>query len=687
MKQRHCFECLQYHLSSPLEHGVQVNALGEESQIKRFQTSGSPAFEKTSFAFMVQTETTLLSQTEYLAALLSSIDDSVVATDENFVIQYWNKKAEQLFGYPVADVVGQPGQRFLRFIYNNATRDESLQQLVDMGVWKGKVHFRSKNGMLRLLDVSVTVVRNQSGKTIGYVGVHRDITGQDKAQTSLLTFLSLISLTEDYFFIVDKDLRLAFVDDEINRRLKDIYGYTFSSGENVLRKLPAERRDQIRHCFEKAFSGEKAQYEVPVTTASGKDIWLQATYFPVRDASGVITHACSLVKNITPQKQMEVINDMLYRSRMLFETFMENSPIMSWITDKNGMIKYLNPAYKKNYRLTKDVIGQPLSVVYSPSVASALKENDTIVLQLNKPLKFIESSITPDGVERTYQVIKFPLQTEEGVFVGAWAIDITDENELRRTLSDSLVKLKNSERHLKEALAKELHLNEMKSSFVSMASHEFRTPLSTILSSVYLLEKYTTTEQQPNRMKHTQKMKNSIQHLNSLLDDFLTLGKLDDGKTVAHNNDFDLMQMLQETLEELDMFKKSGQVIQFTFSGSEHVSTDKKFLKNILINLLSNAIKFSAEDKQIHLDVAVENNQVSLSVRDEGIGISETDQENLFQTFFRGRNAQNIQGTGLGLNIVKRYVDLLHGTIDLKSELNKGTKVSIAIPITQLEPI
>lgn len=635
---------------------------------------------------MVKTDTNLLPQTEYLAALLSSIDDSVVATDENFVIKYWNTKAEQLFGYPASEVIGRKGASILRFIYTGQTREQAMQQLMTAGVWKGKLHYRAKDGQLRLLDASVTVVRDQHGKTIGYVGVHRDITGQDKAETSLLTFLSLISLTEDYFFVVDKDLRLAFVDEEINKRLHEIYGVTFAAGEDVVQKLPAERREQIRTCFQKAFLGEKVQYDVPVKTASGRDIWLQATYFPVRDAHGNITHACSLVKNITPQKKMEEVNDMLHRSRMLFETFMENSPIMSWITDKNGLLKYINPAYLKNYKLTKEVIGQPLTAVFSPSVASALKENDTIVYQLNKPLKFIESSITPDGVERTYQVIKFPLQTEEGVFVGGWAIDITDENELRRTLSDSLIKLKNSERHLKEALAKELHLNEMKSSFVSMASHEFRTPLSTILSSVYLLEKYTTTEQQQSRLKHTVKIKNSIQHLNSLLDDFLTLGKLDDGKTFASNNEFDLMQMLQETLEELDTFKKSGQAIHFHFTGTEHVKTDKKFLKNILINLLSNAIKFSAENKDINLDVSLSGQQLLLSVTDEGIGISEADQEHLFQTFFRGRNAQNIQGTGLGLNIVKRYVDLLHGSVALESELNKGTKVTVSIPVTELEP-
>ncbi|HET7896155.1 MAG TPA: PAS domain S-box protein, partial [Flavisolibacter sp.] len=327
---------------------------------------------------MVQSESNLLSQTEYLAALLGSIDDSVVATNENFEIQYWNKKAEELFGCSQEEVIGQRNTNILRFVYTSPTREEAKKILLEKGVWKGRLHNRAKDGTLRLFDVSVTVVRNPQHETIGYVAVHRDITNQDKAETSLSTFLSMLSLTEDYFFVVDKDLNLAFVDDVLNKRNLEMYGVTFSHGENVLKKLPVERREQIRSAFLKALNGEKVQYEVPVKTAKGKQVWLQATYFPVRDQHGVITHACALVKNITPQKQMEEVNEMLYRSRLLFETFMENSPIMSWITDRNGVFKYLNPAFLKNYRINKEVIGQPLSTVFSPSVSSVLLENDTI---------------------------------------------------------------------------------------------------------------------------------------------------------------------------------------------------------------------------------------------------------------------------------------------------------------------
>ena len=259
---------------------------------------------------------------------------------------------------------------------------------------------------------------------------------------------------------------------------------------------------------------------------------------------------------------------------------------------------------------------------------------------------------------------------------------MTEESQLRRSLSESLDKLKQSEKHLKDALVKEHNLNDMKSRFVSMASHEFRTPLSTILSSIYLLEKYTTNEQQVNRLKHSGKIKEAIQHLNNLLEDFLTLGKLEEGKTSVKLSPFDAYQLLTDVMEELEPIKKTGQVVQLDFTGNRQVISDKQILRNIMINLLNNAIKFSGENKYIAVQVNRDSSRVTIVVKDQGIGISDADQEHLFQTFFRGKNAQNIQGTGLGLNIVKQYLDMLKGSIQIESELNKGTAVTISFPAT-----
>ncbi|WP_162944792.1 sensor histidine kinase [Flavisolibacter nicotianae] len=443
---------------------------------------------------------------------------------------------------------------------------------------------------------------------------------------------------------------------------------------------PAEARTSLRKTF---LHGDQWKATIQFKTKDSGFLPLQVSASAIRNTAGDKPGYIFLFNRANKQDKQKAVDPaagLPYRKQGLFETFMENSPILSWIMDKNGLIKYLNPACSRTFHLTQAAIEQPLGEVFPQPMAASIRENATIVYKLKQPYKTIENAITPDGAERIYQVIKFPIETNNVVYVGGWAIDISEESQLRRNLSDSLVKLKTSETILKDALEKEHHLNDMKSRFVSMASHEFRTPLSTILSSIYLLERYTTTEQHAYRLKHTGKIKEAIQHLNDLLEDFLTLGKLEEGKTGVNLKSFDLHVLLSGVVEELELIKKSGQQILVSFTGPNLITSDKQIVRNILLNLLNNALKFSGENKQIVVKASHKNNSVRIVVQDQGIGISKADQDHLFQTFFRGRNAQNIQGTGLGLNIVKQYLTLLKGSVQIESELDKGTTVSISFP-------
>lgn len=252
-------------------------------------------------------------------------------------------------------------------------------------------------------------------------------------------------------------------------------------------------------------------------------------------------------------------------------------------------------------------------------------------------------------------------------------------------LKEALQRLEQSQTELNEALDKERQLNEIKSRFVSMASHEFRTPLSTVLSSASLLSKYTTTEDQEKRDRHIDKIKKSVLHLNDILEDFLSQGKLDEGKVKTSFTRIDLKEFISESIEDMKGLLKKSQQMLFAYEGETIIYTDKKLLKNIIINLLTNAIKFSNESSDIKIQTTVQNSMANVVITDQGIGIAEEDQEHLFSSFFRGANANNIAGSGLGLHIVKRYTDLLGGTVHLHSELNKGTSVTISIPVNQAD--
>lgn len=253
--------------------------------------------------------------------------------------------------------------------------------------------------------------------------------------------------------------------------------------------------------------------------------------------------------------------------------------------------------------------------------------------------------------------------------------------ERTRELARVVYELSQSKNELSQALEKEKALNEIKSRFVSTASHEFRTPLGTILSSVSLIQRYTKTEEQDKREKHILRIKNAVTHLTEMLNDFLSLDKLEEGIVRYKPSLTNISETIKAIIEEVSPILKKGQHIIYKHSSdTSECMTDPQILKNILFNLISNAGKYSDEDKPIVITSKIENNQCIISVRDEGYGIPETDQPYLFTRFFRANNVSNIQGTGLGLNIVKKYIELMNGRIEFESKLNEGSTFTIYIP-------
>ena len=256
--------------------------------------------------------------------------------------------------------------------------------------------------------------------------------------------------------------------------------------------------------------------------------------------------------------------------------------------------------------------------------------------------------------------------------------DLEEKVELRtQQLKQTLQQLQESKDELSKALSKEKELSDLKSRFVSMASHEFRTPLSTILSSASLVAKYTQTDEQAKRDKHILRIKSSVSNLTDLLNEFLSIGKIEDGKVMAHMVEFNIKELLQSICTELQAIAKPRQKIVLAHTGDTLVTLDPSLLRNVLINLLSNAIKFSPEGGLISVASETKEKYISLRIKDSGMGISTEDQEHLFERFFRGKNATNIQGTGLGLHIVAKYIELMDGQINFESELEKGTEFII----------
>lgn len=295
----------------------------------------------------------------------------------------------------------------------------------------------------------------------------------------------------------------------------------------------------------------------------------------------------------------------------------------------------------------------------------------------------VEISLTYFKSETELQVISFIIDiTERKKYeerVKRLNLNLEKKVEERtKVLQEALIELENSKEQLSKALAKEKELNDMKSRFVTMASHEFRTPLSTILSSISLINSYSQKDERI--IKHISRVKSAVTNMTLILNDFLSAEKLEEGKVFIRLEEFDIENLATEVINEIHGILKSGQSVNLIFNGTSLVYFDKQMIRNIFLNLISNAIKFSPENKRINLTIENDLQHTTIVIQDQGIGIPIEEQEHLFERFYRAKNVTNIQGTGLGLNIVSKYVNTMQGSITFDSKLNIGTTFKIVLP-------
>lgn len=385
------------------------------------------------------------------------------------------------------------------------------------------------------------------------------------------------------------------------------------------------------------------------------------------------------------------------------------------VTDKEGKITKINPATEKLFGfMQEELLGKTVEYLM-PSRFIEHHINHRSTYSKNPHSRSMGIGLDlyaqrKDKSEFPVEISLSPFKIDGKDFIAAFIIDITKRkqaemelvnyqkklevltSELKvinerleakvqdrtKILQEALSEIEKSRAELSESLEKEKELNELKSRFLSMASHEFRTPLTTILSSASLISDYNSGDQQDKRTKHIDRIKSAVNNLDNILGDFLSLSKIEEGKISADIRKFNLPGLINELQNEIKGICKPGQKLVLKHDGEIEVDLDPKLTKNILINLISNAIKFSDENKNIYIITKVSKSLIELKVKDEGMGISKEDKSHLFQRFFRGSNVVNIEGTGLGLNIVSKYVELMNGFIEVDSELEKGTTFTIS---------
>ncbi len=384
-------------------------------------------------------------------------------------------------------------------------------------------------------------------------------------------------------------------------------------------------------------------------------------------------------------KELEFINKKLEDVLSYQNAIFNNMSMMLFVMNKNGLISFANKVCYLITGYTKEEL-----IDHKSPVIFLDKE------ELDSCRKFVKHNY---GLAITKDIDLFNLMAEKNIIKEKECLIINkngtntpslltinpikdNNNELNGYLGIAfdISKIKEAEEVQKTALKKEKELGLLKSRFISIASHEFKTPLSTILSSAFLAKNYTQTEEQSKRNKHLHRITTSVNLLTDILNEFLNVGKIEEGKIFIKFESFDLIALAEDLIKYLSVNMKRGQNIRFNKLGERHVHLDINLIRNILINLLSNAIKYSSENSELELLISNDKNDITISVKDHGIGIPKEDLQHLMERFFRSSNVSNIPGTGLGLHIVNRYVEELKGTINIESEINNGTTVTIKLP-------
>ncbi|WP_237685866.1 sensor histidine kinase [Flagellimonas profundi] len=390
-------------------------------------------------------------------------------------------------------------------------------------------------------------------------------------------------------------------------------------------------------------------------------------------------YVLALIKDITERKKAEQTIDYWYQifDESLNEIYVFDAESFTFINVNRGA--QLNLGYNMQE------LGEMSVMDIKPEVTLEIMKRLISPLLSERREKVIFETIhqRKDGSKYPVEVhLQLSSIGKQKVCV-AIVLDITERKNYTQQLENTV---EERTQQLRQALKAEKKLNDLKTKFLSLVSHEFKTPLTSILTSTSLLTKYTETGQQERRDKHIATIKSKVKYLDNILTDFLSIERLDLGKVKYNITSFPLSRLINEVVYDSNTLLKEGQRIQYPENiDGIVVEFDEKIMGLALSNLMHNAIKYSPEYRTIELKVSKGENQLKIDVADQGFGIPLEDQPFIFDRYYRASNVLTYQGTGIGLNIVRQHMHNLNANVTFKSELGKGSTFTLYIPINNKE--
>ena len=663
-----------------------------------------------------QVEEALQESEEKFRTIVENAHEIIYLLKPDGIFSYVSPKWSNFLGHDIKDVEGKSLALFLH--------PDDLQNCIDFlnkvlktGEKQEGVEYqiKHKDGTWRWHTSNVSALKDQSGNVLYYVGICRDITERKRTEEKLRLneerFRQLADNIHEVFWISDLDSNQMLY---VSPAYEAIWGYTcallYEQPRLWLDSVYPEDREHVTAAFKKQIQGHY-NYEYRIIRSDRSIRWIWTRAFPVRNALGEVYRIAGISEDITERKQRdEEIRFLHTMTQAIFESEDFSSALRialhkvceatgwnfgeAWIPRPDGTALEYSPAWYSSTHSLQEFRKLSEGFVFPPNVGlpgrvwvSKKPEWHRDVSQESNTT-YVRAQIAMESGLKA--ALGIPLIANERVLAVLvfYMFESREEDErLIELISAStelglIIQRKQAEEEVCKALEQEKQLNELKSRFISMTSHEFRTPLSTILFSAELLENYGQKWSEEKKSEHLQRIQISVERMTQLLEDILLLGKAEAGKLEYKAEKLNLDKFCSDLVEELQLGIGNKHAITFIKQGQcTTTCMDEKLLRQILSNLLSNAIKYSPKGSTVGFEASCQNGEVIFQIRDQGIGIPLEDQQRLFESFHRANNVGTIPGTGLGLAIVKKSVDLHGGQITVDSKVGVGTTFTVRLPL------
>ncbi|GEO09320.1 PAS domain S-box protein [Segetibacter aerophilus] len=554
--------------------------------------------------------------------------------------------------------------------------EKEVEQII-LNKSKGEIFYRiqTSTGERKMVLEKLVVGKDNNGDADKLYIVKSDYTNIENAEQSLMEterkFRFISENLSDFISIHDVDWNFTYASPSIKNILGYEPGEVLGMGGFDL-VHPDDLLKTLNDCVQPIVLYKKeTQFRYRMLSKDDTFKWVETYAKPVIDSKGEISSIISSTRDVTDQVTSE---NKLRESEEQYRLLSENSNDIIGIHNLQTEFLYISPSCKQilGYE-PSELMGKRPQDIYSSSDASALSVTEPAkAIEEKKERKFLSNIITKSGEEKVLEVWLKPLFKAD-VLVGLQSAsrDVTEREKLLSELENSL--------------AKERELNELREKFVSTASHQFRTPLTVIQSGVEIMDMYLEDLPEAKQAKFQnqfKKIQEEVSRLENLMNDVLVLGRANAVRTPYNPEERSLVDFCTAIIDnKYNASYLPERQILLSITGVEvPVSFDEKLVSHAIENIISNAYKYSSEGN-IYLDLIYEPNRVIINIKDTGVGIPEEDIKNLFQPFYRATNTSEIDGTGLGLSIVKEFIEIHGGEIFLNSKLNKGTTVSVILPI------